>query len=575
MRSLFARPDVRRLAGAASLLVLAACADRRGDLVSPAADVAADVRPTNTPGTCVTPQQLEGRVAAAFGAGSPDGNSVIGRVRNMVRAVQRGNLTQARGFAYNIVDFVATKHRQRPLPGGDAAVENLLIGVTCFVGLGDPGAEPDNSILIMPQDEPQVLLGRNAQSGVAFPADPVSEPTLVTITTLTPPGPNGPPILLTKLDQYPGYVNITKTSQNSLPLKRTVVVEICPTVTLPEGVAERARLGHQRQPGAAGFEVKPAGDFNFLTCTEVGDARSPLRRALEATFLPRRLEAAMIGGGISGNVNEFSPFGIVDAQLFFDGGISGNVNEFRVEGTRAAGVNLSLGVQTAPCANGIITGPVGQPLPLECRPQIRVRTLRGTPFANVPVTWTLLPGAFGTVAPFTQAGCGSFGGGFTIGTGAVGYSRACWTLGSTVGAQQLRAEVQLGGDANSSEIVFEPATRIFTANAVAPVATQLIFQQQPAEGANVPAGSTIPVQVRVADATGTTVTGFTGPVVLDLRLGATSLPEPVTVNAVGGVATFAFVLPQTVLGEGSFRARATLGETQVSVLGNGFRIVRP
>lgn len=575
MRQLLVGPGMRRLCGAATLLVLGACADRPGSLTSPAADVSADVRPANTPGTCVTPQQLEARVTAAFGPGSPDGNSVIGRVRNMVRAVQRGNIAQARGFAYNIVDFVAQKHRQNPLPGGDAAVENLLIGVTCYVGLGDPGANPGNSILIMPNDAPQVLLGGDAQSGIAFPADPVSEPTLVTIVALTPPGPNDPPILLTKLDQYPGYVNITKTSQNNLPLKRTVVVEICPTVVLPPGVAARAQLGHQRLPGTAGFEVKPRGDFNFLTCTPPVAALSPLQRAAESILLPRVLGASMFGGGISGNVNEFSPFGIVDVQLFFGGGISGNVNEFRVEGGRAAGVNLSLGLQATPCDDGIITGTVGQPLPVECRPQVRVRTRAGTNFANVPVTWTLLPGDFGTIAPFTQAGCGDFANTFTIGTGPAGFSRACWTLGQTIGEQRLRAQVQLGGDANSPEIVFEPSQLTFTANAVAQVATQLLYDQQPAPGAQVPRGSTIPVRLRITDASGATVTAFTGPVTLTAELTSAALPSTITANAVAGVVEFQYPLPATYTGPARFRATATLNGTATTALGNVFSVVMP
>lgn len=581
MRHLPIRSRLRRSCTAATLLLLGACADRPGALTSPSADVSADVRPATAPGTCVTPQQLEGRVTAAFGAGSPDGNSVIGRVRNMVRAVQRGNLTQARGFAYNIVDFTARKHRERPLPGGDAAVESLLIGVYCFVGLGEPGAEPGNSILIMPQDEEQELETPDGQAGIRFPANPVSEPTLVTITTLTPPGPNAPPILLTKLDQYPGFVNITKTSQNNLPLTQPVIVEICPTVPLPPGVRDRAQLGHQRQPGASGFEIKPKppeGTPPVLNCTNVGDARSTLRKALEAVFLPRVLEAAMLGGGISGNVNEFSPFGIIDPVLFVGGGISGNVNEFRIEGGRTAGINLSLGRQTTPCANGEITGITGQPLPLECRPAVRVRTAQGTNFANVPVTWTRLADDFGTIAPFTQLAapqCGTFGASFTGTTGPAGFSRACWTLGPTVGAQRIRAEVQLGGDANSSQIVFEPATLTFTANAVAQVPTQLVFTQQPAENAQVVRGSTVAVQVRIADADGATVPGFTGPVALTVELSEARVPPVLTVNAVAGVASFQYQLPATSVGAARFRATATLGTTPVTVRGNAFAIVVP
>lgn len=574
MRHFLSGLGLRPLLGVGALVVLAACADTPPDLTSP--DVAANVRPTNTPGTCVTPQALEGRVNAAFGAGSPDANAVIGRVRTMVRAVQRNNLPQAQGLANNIVDFVARKNDQSPLPGGQAAVENLVIGVYCFVGLGDPGANPDNSILIMPDDQPQVLLGTGGQSGIRFDANPVAEPTLVTITTLTPPAPNAPPILLTKLDQYPGYVNIVKTSPNNLPLAKPVIVEICPTVAIPAEVLQRARLGHQRAPGAAGFEVKPSGGNGILTCANVADARSSFRRALdgvlEATLFPKVANAALFGGGITGNVNEFSPFGIVDPVLSFGGGITGNVNEFRLEGGRTAGVNLSMGQQAGPCANGQIVGTAGQPLPQECRPQIRITTRNGTPFANVPVTWTTLPGDNGTIAPFTAAGCGTFGSPFTVGTGAAGYARACWTLGQTVGPQQLRATVQLGGEANSPEIVFEPATLLFTATAQAPVPTQLVFQQQPPAGGQVPRASTVTAQVRVADAGGNTVADFTGPVSVSLSAGTGATLVTVTQNAVAGVATLTVPIPGSLGGPARLTATATLPGGVVTITGNEFTV---
>src|SRR5690606_21140084 len=110
----------------------------------------------------------------------------------------------------------------------------------------------------------QVVYAIDGQSAIAFQANPVFEPTLIEFVQLpdTFSAPGGGP-LDTKLDQYPGFITITKSSATNAPLAKPAVVGICAAGVIPQDVRDRLRLGHGK---AAGFEIAAEGDASFLDC---------------------------------------------------------------------------------------------------------------------------------------------------------------------------------------------------------------------------------------------------------------------------------------------------------------------
>ncbi|MHB1070598.1 MAG: hypothetical protein ACYC1W_12145, partial [Gemmatimonadaceae bacterium] len=248
--------------------LLAACSDSPTAGRLPAAGehaVAGPKRgaPVITAGECITLDGLLALADSAFGAGSPDANSVRGKINNIAHQLAMGDTAAARDQAFSTVSFILKKHRQNPLPGGDAFVARLVNGIFCYAGLAISITDPANSFLIYPADLPQTLISGDSLAGIQLDSFPVSEPTLITIDpipfTQTAPG-SGP--LSTKLDQYPGFYYFERFSATNAPLTRPAVDAICATGTVPAVVRPRLRLGH----GASfGFELTPRAD-GFLTC---------------------------------------------------------------------------------------------------------------------------------------------------------------------------------------------------------------------------------------------------------------------------------------------------------------------
>jgi hypothetical protein len=146
---------------------------------------------------------------------------------------------------------------------------------------------------------------------------------------------------------------------------------------------------------------------------------------------------------------------------------------------------------------------------------VEVKASDGVPVPGVTVTFAVTGGggSVGTPSAITDAN---------------GRAQTTWLLGALVGAQSVSATV--AGIAT-------PAS--FTATASSAGATQMQFAIGPS---TVTAGIPIsPAPVVVAtDALGATVTSFTGPITLALGAnpGGATLGGTLTVNAVGGVATF-------------------------------------
>jgi hypothetical protein len=413
-----------------------------------------------------------------FGAGSPDANSVLGKLSNLDKQLRQGNIEQAQSQAQNIVSFIQQKAAQGGLPGTPAQVQLLISSVLCYAGLS-----PD-TFLIYPTDAQQVLKNASGKVGLSLQGNTVSVPTLVTITMLDVSP------LITKLDTYPGYVQISSSS----PLTKTAVVGVCPSGPIPPDVLARLRLGHQ---GVTGFEITPAADASFLDCsTTVGQSSMPKwLKALASFVLPKPAYAkTMFAGGVGGLADAFSPFGPVDPELRFAGGAGGLADAFNMKRdtigapglsdsppTRGAPMpaptfNRAPGVRTNTVdANGVCTvvdGVAGTALDPSCRPQVTVTTAKGTIITGAIINWAIGLGGGSVASEASTPPCTPFGATATTTTDASGKTRACWTLGAMPGVNTLIATPATGGDAPPG-VSFSPTSGTFTAtaNPIVPIAT--------------------------------------------------------------------------------------------------------
>lgn len=477
---------------AVAAAIITACTDHRPDATGPRAIRGA--QGSVTMGACTTIAQLNSLAAAVFGAGSPNVNSVLGKLDNLAKDVAAGDVVDAQAQANNIVSFVQQKAAQGTLPGTQADITAFISGVLCYAGLS-----PD-TFLILPSDAPQVRIASDGQSGVSLQGNTVDTPTLLTINTLDP---NGPSPLITKLDQYPTYIDI----QVSSSITKPAVVAVCPSANVPASVLPHLRVGHQ---ATAGFEVTPLADGSFLTCsTSTAQSRVPAwLRSVANLVLPKSAYAAAFeSGGIGGSITEFSPFGAVDTDLSFSGGIGGSITEFNrkpADSTkltpkapnRAPAFDVTpksqkLGAAGTPTASGATTttsgralvvvdgvctevsATVGTELEAECRPVVTLTTHNGTILTNVPVNWAVISGG-GTIAADLIAAqtCGTFGTTAATATDTSGKAGVCWTMGPEGGQNSANATPTAGGDAPAG-VVFSPAALTFTATAlkITPTAT--------------------------------------------------------------------------------------------------------
>jgi hypothetical protein len=475
---------MRNVTGAAALIafvVAAGCTGPTTDsgrLAGPAHQSrSADV---STLGSCTTFSALRDLASQVFGAGSPNAQSVIGKLNNLDKFVQQGDVVDAQAQAQNIVTFVQLKASQGTLPGTSQQVDAFIGSVLCYAGLSP------NTFLIQPGDHAQVLATNSGKSGVSLQAHTVTVPTLLTIDERDPTGPSG---LDTKLDQYPTYISITTSSQ----LIDSAVVAVCipASLGLTSDVFNRLRLGHQ---ASGGFEITPAADPGFLGCPSAVSSNSKLPhwlRTLASLVMPKPLYAGtalFATGGVGGAAIEFSPFGAVDNALFATGGVGGAAIEFQRAPNPAPALAPSRTTDTAAprpsaqrTANSSFSGSpsysvydangtclsadttVGQALDPRCRPLITIRTGKGTLMTGVPVAWAVTAGG-GTVAPdtLTDNACGSFETTATNATNAGGKAAVCWTLGPAAGTNRVTATPAFGGDAPDGVIFVDGSGHVET-----------------------------------------------------------------------------------------------------------------
>jgi hypothetical protein len=569
---------------AMAVIVMAiACNDARKESALPTAPPRApSANLAHAPANCPTPAQLNALINNAFGSQLQRALPVYLTVADIEFDVAFSNTADAQKDAYNIVSYILQQYVKGGLPGTASDITALTNGIFCYTGITLTITDPLNTSVVLP-GQSQVVTNGAGIAGVSLPPTAVTEPTLLTITPITgsfTTRGSGP--LNTKLDQYPGAFTIVKSSQNGSPLNGPVVVAVCPTVQIPLSVGATLRLGHQ---ATGGFEITPPADGSFLHCpTPTGATAVPewIRR-LASMVLPRRLYAqtAFFAGGVGGVATEFSPFDAVDIATQLAGGVGGTAGEFSVTHGRptvgtlngstlsAANAGVSMDVLTSSSCPTTET-PIGTPVDQVCRPAVKLVTRLGTLLQNVPVSFAIGSGG-GTDAPENSGVCGTFGSTALTATGTNGKAGACWTMGLTPGANTIVATPSVGGDIPPGATI-NPPNITFTRTATPP--TALSFQQQPASGANIVAGTPFTPIVAAVDHNGIVVQGYTSNITVALNKNTFSNATTSSVSpAVLGVATFPnLVITKAATGY-QLNASALFQTTPLAGAGNIFNVV--
>ena len=130
------RSAVRSIVLVVAAALVASCTDNAptGTLPKNAARPGG-ARTNVAPGTCTTLSNLTSLVNTVFGAGSPDANSVLGKLANLQKQLDKGDYAGAQDQAKNIVAFIQQKAAQGGLPGTSAQIQTLIAGVLCYAGI--------------------------------------------------------------------------------------------------------------------------------------------------------------------------------------------------------------------------------------------------------------------------------------------------------------------------------------------------------------------------------------------------------------------------------------------------------
>ena len=266
-------PRWSRPSGLLWLALLAACGEGSRSATLPAGpDVAGATRPgaaliAPVPGSCATITQLQGLATTAYGGATTDLGTVLTKLNELYHSVFNHDYATAKTQAFGIVDFTLTKYASGTLGGTTADVVAFVNTVFCYAGLAISITDPANSFLIFPGDAAQILVASSGLAGVSLPGNPVSEATLITVAPIPfLPGAPGAGPLSTKLDQYPGFFQFSKSSETDAPFTQPVVVGVCPAASVPAAVRGRLRLGHD---ASYGFELAASADAGFLDCAAV------------------------------------------------------------------------------------------------------------------------------------------------------------------------------------------------------------------------------------------------------------------------------------------------------------------
>ncbi|HEY2806245.1 MAG TPA: hypothetical protein VGI92_10355 [Gemmatimonadales bacterium] len=394
---------LRTITALACGLAATACSDRPTQPI----EAPAQFQPVAAP-PCVPRATVEKFVNQLL-PGAADRSMVLSRYGQIVTIMGREqpDTMAAHGQAVSLAAFLIGKYRAGALTGGQGSetqikLVQVLNGILCAAGLpqvftigslGSDGA----AAFIYPVTPDTIVVTQTLLSGVEVPTGSVGQPSIVTITRL----PDFPGPLLTPLDQYPIYYEVTVTPVQVLASDVVVGVCLAGNVTPPD--LSRLRVAHNIAPFTPGsIGILPLAPAPFIDCTNAPFAAAPstghfdlatrLQRRLSNLLLPEALAAGPLfaAGGVGGTTRNFSPFGSVD----------------------------TLGTMTAATRIEFHGSPNG---PADGLPSVVISTPTGRPMPGISVTFAI------------TSGSGSISGASTV-TDANGVATlGGWTLGPVVG----------------------------------------------------------------------------------------------------------------------------------------------
>lgn len=513
--------------------------------------------------------QIVALLTQAFSSDGSNLNSALSKWDQVVKFAGKKNpndksIAKAQDKAYDLIDFLLDRNRHRALALSQADLATLINQILCFVGIDGGVTLPDDTWIVHVGDPLVTFVTKDGLSGIQFPANAVSQNTLVKAVQASPN------LLNTLLDKYPFVYDWSLTPSQTLTPGTNAVVGVCPSAaslaTVPaadlDALLARLVLGHQGSNGFTPLARVPIPAAMALQC---GSATGALRMAsrtsrllntLASVLLPTEAHAATARaaiGGVGGSTSEFSPFGPVDPLLKSTGGVGGSTSEFiRTNPGPAVGSFASL--------FATIDGTVGTQRTGAGLPSVTITTYQGTPFPGVNVAWTA--GAAATSTPVGNASvCGATTSTDQNGSAAM----SCLDFGTTVQYRvaytKLTATMSLpaalaGGTDGNPVVTVDPGFQNWLVASYGP--STLVFTDPPAgrtEAAGNPyhPSDAVPARVEIRSDLGQVVPIATNSVTLLINYDQLGAGNTRTANAVGGVAMFGV----TLIPERGYRFGAT------------------
>lgn len=402
----------------AGLVVLAACANTpdQGAANSTGPAQGPQLAPAAVPNSFCSPitaSDLVTEINNLFIKNAwPDPSSAQGKFSNVQNLLQAGNVGGAQSTTRDLVGFITNKFQHLSASQQAATLADytkLVSDLYCYVGIS-------GTVYDLNPGDPEKAFDIPGVGGVDFPANSVPVGTLVSLTNLG----GGPCPLLTSLDCYRGFLDISLYPSAVLPQAATVV--LCP----PAGISTTIAVGHQ--DATSGFEiltpavVPPLLGGTCSTSASLNDAPRTwlarmLDRAVEA-LLPKPLEASVFRTfpGVGGTVLKFSPFGIVDLTLTATGGVGGSLTKFAPQASPNSAPPAGAPPLNPPLPATVFQGPVGTSTTTGL-PSVTIATPGGdadgsNKVAGVTVTFSI--GASVNYDPDSQASVCQVSGGIAV-----------------------------------------------------------------------------------------------------------------------------------------------------------------
>jgi hypothetical protein len=385
---------------------------------------------------------------------SPQLNAIITLLKALPVKPPPRFMAALRRSVFRIIDLVSKAYEAGKLkdsPDTPANVLAFIQGMYCFAEMPAPTfstptgpIDPDEfafAVISSTSGETEVL-PNSEQGGLVFQA--ATLPDNVPFVTVTlyrlPDGPPGP--LLTTLNQFPLFYEFSVSPH--VEFTKLVFAGICLADLFPQ--SSSLRLAHNVSDDWGDVRILPFINPDFLNCDNLPASPGPLGSfkrlgsLFGSYFLPTQLHATssmLVTTGVGGALKRLSPFGSVDP----------NSNPADLE------FNGEFDELSAPAGTAVTPAP-----------SVVVKSMNGTPIANVPVDFAASEGS--TVNGGSTA---------TVLTNDDGIATVdSWVLGEDAGTYTLSATPRhVNQDPATQEgfpdppyqpaAEFDPASLVFTA----------------------------------------------------------------------------------------------------------------